>query len=162
VLLAGCAYAPVCTKSWNCTSCSVLPAPCLRVQATLTFRLACCPPPLSPPPPPRLFHGELGRTLQNPFSGLSTCRKAHSWQGSSSHCWLAAAHPSQHFLKGSKWCLLPLQVFKVVKAEKEVSNDFYFKKIMPVGFFMACTLYFGNLVYLYLTVGSQGLAPSTI
>ncbi len=45
-----------------------------------------------------------------------------------------------------------LQVFKVVEAKRVVSWHFYFTKIMPIGLFMAATLHFGNLVYLYLTV----------
>ncbi len=60
-----------------------------------------------------------------------------------------------------------LQVFKVVKVEKELTPDFYWKRIMPVGLFMAFTLYFGNLAYLYLTVRpptaallSSGWAPN--
>lgn len=31
---------------------------------------------------------------------------------------------------------------------------FYVAKILPVGLFMALTLHFGNLVYLYLTVSA--------
>lgn len=45
-----------------------------------------------------------------------------------------------------------LQVFKVVEAKRVVTWHFYFTKIMPIGLFMAATLHFGNLVYLYLTV----------
>lgn len=41
---------------------------------------------------------------------------------------------------------------KLVEANKKISWGFYAKKIMPVGLFMALTLAFGNLVYLYLTV----------
>ena len=44
------------------------------------------------------------------------------------------------------------QVFKVVDAKRTVTWHFYATKIMPIGLFMAATLHFGNLVYLYLTV----------
>lgn len=43
-------------------------------------------------------------------------------------------------------------MLKVVEAKKVVTWHFYFTKIMPIGFFMAATLHFGNLVYLHLTV----------
>jgi hypothetical protein len=43
-------------------------------------------------------------------------------------------------------------VFKVVDAKRVVTWHFYFTKLMPIGLFMAATLHFGNLVYLYLTV----------
>ncbi|GMH42799.1 hypothetical protein BSKO_10718 [Bryopsis sp. KO-2023] len=33
-----------------------------------------------------------------------------------------------------------------------ITLRFYLLRVMPVGFFMAATLYFGNMVYLYLTV----------
>lgn len=45
-----------------------------------------------------------------------------------------------------------MQVFKVVEAKKQVTGKFYVTRILPVGFFMALTLHFGNVVYLYLTV----------
>lgn len=45
-----------------------------------------------------------------------------------------------------------MQVLRLVEAKKVVSWHFYATRIMPVGFFMAATLHFGNLVYLYLTV----------
>ena len=41
---------------------------------------------------------------------------------------------------------------KLVEAKKVVSWEFYLTKILPVGFCMALTLHFGNLVYLHLTV----------
>lgn len=44
------------------------------------------------------------------------------------------------------------QVLKVVDAKKSMTLNFYCTKILPVGLFMALTLHFGNLVYLYLTV----------
>jgi len=44
------------------------------------------------------------------------------------------------------------QVLRVVEAKKVVTWRFYLTKIMPIGFFMAATLHFGNLVYLHLTV----------
>jgi hypothetical protein len=43
-------------------------------------------------------------------------------------------------------------VLKVVDAKKSMTLSFYCTKILPVGLFMALTLHFGNLVYLYLTV----------
>jgi hypothetical protein len=49
-------------------------------------------------------------------------------------------------------CLAAPQVFKVVEAKKVVTWHFYAVRIMPIGLFMALTLHFGNLVYLYLTV----------
>lgn len=48
--------------------------------------------------------------------------------------------------------MLLVQVFKLVEAKKTVTPRFYLMRIMPVGLFMALTLHFGNLVYLYLTV----------
>ena len=33
-----------------------------------------------------------------------------------------------------------------------MTAQFYLTRIMPIGLFMALTLYFGNIVYLYLTV----------
>lgn len=44
------------------------------------------------------------------------------------------------------------KVLKIVDAQRKVSLSFFAKKILPVGLFMALTLHFGNLVYLYLTV----------
>lgn len=41
---------------------------------------------------------------------------------------------------------------RLVDANKQLSIEFYIKHIMPVGLFMALTLAFGNLVYLYLSV----------
>ena len=40
----------------------------------------------------------------------------------------------------------------MVEAKRVVTWHFYFTKLMPIGLFMAATLHFGNLVYLYLTV----------
>ena len=40
----------------------------------------------------------------------------------------------------------------MVEAKRVVTWHFYFTKIVPIGLFMAATLHFGNLVYLYLTV----------
>ena len=45
-----------------------------------------------------------------------------------------------------------MQVFRLVEAKKTISLPFYITKIVPVGLFMALTLHFGNVVYLYLTV----------
>ena len=45
-----------------------------------------------------------------------------------------------------------MQVFKLVEAKRTVTLRFYVTKMLPVGLFMALTLHFGNLVYLYLTV----------
>ena len=47
---------------------------------------------------------------------------------------------------------LACRVFKLVDAKKTVTPRFYVLRILPVGLFMALTLHFGNLVYLYLTV----------
>ena len=47
-------------------------------------------------------------------------------------------------------CLV--QVFRWVDARKTISLRFYMTRIVPVGLFMALTLHFGNVVYLYLTV----------
>jgi len=44
------------------------------------------------------------------------------------------------------------RVFNLVEAKTPVSMHFWMTKIMPVGFFMALTLWTGNEVYLYLTV----------
>ena len=44
------------------------------------------------------------------------------------------------------------RVFGLVEAKKVVSSHFYVTRILPVGLFMALTLFCGNLVYLYLTV----------
>lgn len=44
------------------------------------------------------------------------------------------------------------QVIKVIEAKKTISWHFYVTRILPVGLFMAMTLAFGNLVYLYLGV----------
>lgn len=45
-----------------------------------------------------------------------------------------------------------MQVFKIVEANKVLTWRFYAERILPVGLFMALTLLFGNIVYLYLTV----------
>jgi hypothetical protein len=45
-----------------------------------------------------------------------------------------------------------LQVLKWIEVKKQLTWRFYLTRIMPVGLFMALTLAFGNLVYLYLTV----------
>ena len=52
-------------------------------------------------------------------------------------------------LTSSVWLM---QVFKLVEAKRTVTLRFYVTKMLPVGLFMALTLHFGNLVYLYLTV----------
>lgn len=44
------------------------------------------------------------------------------------------------------------QLIKVIEAKKTISWHFYITRILPVGLFMAMTLAFGNLVYLYLGV----------
>lgn len=44
------------------------------------------------------------------------------------------------------------QVFRIVEVNKVLTWRFYAARILPVGFFMALTLHFGNIVYLYLTV----------
>lgn len=44
------------------------------------------------------------------------------------------------------------RVLKIVEAETVVTFDFWVKRILPVGLFMALTLWTGNEVYLYLTV----------
>jgi hypothetical protein len=43
-------------------------------------------------------------------------------------------------------------VTKTVEAKAVISRSYWFRRIMPVGFFMAATLWAGNLVYLYLSV----------
>ena len=43
-------------------------------------------------------------------------------------------------------------MIKVVEVKRTLTWNFYVTRILPVGFFMALTLHFGNLVYLYLTV----------
>lgn len=45
-----------------------------------------------------------------------------------------------------------VQVLKLVKVDRVLTWRFWFVRILPVGFFMALTLHFGNIVYLYLTV----------
>ena len=45
-----------------------------------------------------------------------------------------------------------MQVFRVVKVDRVLTWRFWAVRILPVGFFMALTLQFGNVVYLYLTV----------
>ncbi len=45
-----------------------------------------------------------------------------------------------------------VQVIKVVDVKRTLTWNFYIMRILPVGFFMALTLHFGNTVYLYLTV----------
>lgn len=44
------------------------------------------------------------------------------------------------------------RVLKLVPAEKRVDAKFFAAKMLPVGFFNATTLMFGNAVYMYLTV----------
>lgn len=44
------------------------------------------------------------------------------------------------------------RVTKVVEAKAVVTTSYWIRGIMPVGFFMAGTLWAGNLVYLYLSV----------
>lgn len=43
-------------------------------------------------------------------------------------------------------------VTKTVEAKAVISKEYWLRRIMPVGFFMAATLCAGNLVYLYLSV----------
>ena len=43
-------------------------------------------------------------------------------------------------------------MFKVVEVSRVLTWNFYLRRILPVGLFMALTLLCGNLVYLYLTV----------
>lgn len=44
------------------------------------------------------------------------------------------------------------RVTKTVEAKAAISATYWVRRIMPVGFFMASTLWAGNLVYLYLSV----------
>ena len=46
----------------------------------------------------------------------------------------------------------PRQVLRIVEAKRVVTLRFWLVRILPIGLFMALTLHFGNLVYLYLTV----------
>lgn len=43
-------------------------------------------------------------------------------------------------------------MFKWVEVKRQLTWRFYLTRILPVGLFMALTLHFGNVVYLYLTV----------
>ena len=43
-------------------------------------------------------------------------------------------------------------MFKWVDVRRQLTWQFWATRILPVGFFMALTLHFGNVVYLYLTV----------
>ena len=45
-----------------------------------------------------------------------------------------------------------MQVLGLVEVKHQVTWQFYVTRIMPIGLFMALTLYMGNVVYLYLTV----------
>lgn len=45
-----------------------------------------------------------------------------------------------------------MQVLKLVEIKRQITWRFWATRILPVGFFMALTLHFGNVVYLYLTV----------
>lgn len=45
-----------------------------------------------------------------------------------------------------------MQVFKLVDIKHHMTSRYYLTRIMPVGLFMALTLYCGNVVYLYLSV----------
>ena len=49
-------------------------------------------------------------------------------------------------------CGFSIQVFRIVEVNRVLTWKFYLERILPVGFFMALTLLFGNIVYLYLTV----------
>ena len=55
-----------------------------------------------------------------------------------------------------------MQVFKLVEAKRTVTFRFYVTKMLPVGLFMALTLHFGNLVYLYLTVSRCQLGDASL
>mmetsp|Transcript_10735 Transcript_10735/g.18672 ORF Transcript_10735/g.18672 Transcript_10735/m.18672 type:complete len:347 (-) Transcript_10735:641-1681(-) len=44
------------------------------------------------------------------------------------------------------------RVFKIVDAKATITLEYWTRKILPVGFFMAITLWTGNEVYLYLSV----------
>ncbi len=43
-------------------------------------------------------------------------------------------------------------MLRIVAVNKVLTLRFYAARILPVGFFMALTLHFGNIVYLHLTV----------
>ncbi len=58
----------------------------------------------------------------------------------------------QFCASGIRFCRWFCQVIKVVEVNRVLTWRFYFARILPVGFFMALTLHFGNIVYLYLTV----------
>lgn len=45
-----------------------------------------------------------------------------------------------------------MQVFRWVEPRRQLDWHFRVTRILPVGLFMALTLHFGNIVYLYLTV----------
>lgn len=62
-----------------------------------------------------------------------------------------------------KWCCWAgAQVLRLVEAKRSLSWRFYITRILPVGLFMALTLHFGNLVYLYLTVSEDVLFPHCV
>lgn len=44
------------------------------------------------------------------------------------------------------------RVLRLVETKTVITTEFWLTKILPVGFFMAVTLWTGNEVYLYLTV----------
>ena len=52
--------------------------------------------------------------------------------------------------------MLACLVFKLIPCKADMTPTFYFKYIMPTGFFMALTFQSGNLAYLYLS-GEQVL-----
>eukprot|EP00879_Flechtneria_rotunda_P025737 GHRR01027376.1.p1 GENE.GHRR01027376.1~~GHRR01027376.1.p1 ORF type:complete len:122 (+),score=12.76 GHRR01027376.1:847-1212(+) len=43
-------------------------------------------------------------------------------------------------------------VTQTIEAKAVITRSYWIKRILPVGFFMASTLWAGNLVYLYLSV----------
>lgn len=47
---------------------------------------------------------------------------------------------------------LTQQILRLVEVKHTITPRFYMMRMMPVGLFMTLTLYFGNKVYLYLTV----------
>ena len=93
--------------------------------------------------PVALFHA-LQHFLRALLDGAGTNKQECTWQRM--HC------QGRTLFSQRSCCLARTQVFRVVKVDRVLTWRFWAVRILPVGFFMALTLHFGNVVYLYLTV----------
>lgn len=116
-----------------------------------------------PPASKRIFKRDLGQ--ERILHLAMTVLACSGWMGVSSalilvnkHCMSTDGFAFPMALSGLGMAFsgiastLVCKVFKLVDIKHHMTSRYYLTRIMPVGLFMALTLYCGNVVYLYLSV----------